>query len=182
MSKSSGQDGDYGITVNKWTNNSPNATIEKSFKTLNVEGFEIISEETDGNNHTMKINPNSHEVVIFKMDPRGEKFSASTQTLDVDLHGGNIPDDLSAIQRLSAISVKQPEVDLTSQNAGQAFNNLLINNLGYTEGGKQGQYDLNGPDKINPTPEPNPPVPPAPAPPVNPTPAPTPTPPVNPTP
>lgn len=110
LQQSSFQDDEAGISINKWSNTSRSDALNYSFGTHDAVGFTVLSEQTQGNDHKMVINPNSHEAIIFKMDPRNEEFSSSLTTTDQSKQPGPVQKDTQAINKLNNFACQTHEV------------------------------------------------------------------------
>jgi hypothetical protein len=108
LQKSNFQSGDLGMNLNLWKYISGNGAVVKSFKALDVKGFDIITENDNGDSHAMSINPNGVEAEIFKMDPRKEAFSCRQQSTGTEIHDGPIPEDNYVVARLLGTAAPIP--------------------------------------------------------------------------
>lgn len=143
LSKSGYQSQNYAVSITKWKNHSGQGTVEQVIRTPDAVGFDIISEFTNGNQHTLKINPNNIEVIIFKMDPRQEEFGSSIETVDIDVHRNDIPDDISAVKRLSVIDVGKPVEGSTIFGIEPQNPQPYNNNNNFNPGPKPAPYNNN---------------------------------------
>lgn len=56
---------------------SSSDAIHQSYKVITHNGFDIVSENLNGKNIEVFINPSDSEVFLYKMDPRASGFSLS---------------------------------------------------------------------------------------------------------
>lgn len=126
LSKSGFQSQDFAMSLSKWTNHSNQGTVQQVIRTKNCVGFDVVSEHTSGDQHTLKMSPGSSEVVVFKMDPRNDKFQSSIETVDIDVVRGDVPDDMTAVDRLRALEVMRPEEGPMATVSNSTFNPTTV--------------------------------------------------------
>lgn len=110
------QDGNFGIMIYSFYNCSERVICVEMESVTKSQGFDVVSEYSDVNFHSMKINRNGYEVEIYKMDPRAVTFFTDKKIFSIKLHKKNLPADFGIIERLREMIPKKPSIARYGEN------------------------------------------------------------------
>lgn len=160
LQKANFQNEHYGLSLNRWTMQGQARGVKRGFRANNLVGFEIVSENNNGDEHYMFLNPNNPEVEIFKMDPRSvHGYRVDETNIDLELMDTDIPDDRSIIDRINSINVIIPQY-VYSRHEGVSNNNLQMRGTAFQANYLANAHQRAGslPNTIQPKPPVAPPV------------------------